>query len=48
MIKEKESERPMNKKKSRLLQELQVDFGLLTTLELTKKIILVIATMRNL
>ncbi|AAS41718.1 TPA: SDR family oxidoreductase [Bacillus pacificus] len=47
MIKEKESERPMNKKIA-VITGASSGFGLLTTLELTKKDYLVIATMRNL
>ncbi|PGZ55757.1 short-chain dehydrogenase [Bacillus anthracis] len=47
MIKEKESERPMNKKIA-VITGASSGFGLLTTLELAKKDYLVIATMRNL
>ncbi len=47
MIKEKESERPMNKKIA-VITGASSGFGLLTTLELAKKNYLVIATMRNL
>lgn len=47
MIKEKESERPMNKKIA-FITGASSGFGLLTTLELAKKDYLVIATMRNL
>ncbi|RAN78294.1 short-chain dehydrogenase [Bacillus sp. SRB_331] len=47
MIKEKESERPMNKKIA-IITGASSGFGLLTTLELAKKDYLVIATMRNL
>ncbi|TPV42303.1 SDR family oxidoreductase [Bacillus dicomae] len=47
MIKEKESERPMNKKIA-VITGASSGFGLLTTLELAKKDFLVIATMRNL
>lgn len=47
MIKEKESERPMNKKIV-VITGASSGFGLLTTIELAKKDYLVIATMRNL
>ncbi|MBE7103709.1 SDR family oxidoreductase [Bacillus cereus] len=47
MIKEKESERTMNKKIA-VITGASSGFGLLTTLELAKKDYLVIATMRNL
>ncbi len=47
MIKEKESERPMNKKIA-VITGASSGFGLLTTIELAKKDYLVIATMRNL
>jgi NAD(P)-dependent dehydrogenase (short-subunit alcohol dehydrogenase family) len=47
MIKEKESERTMNKKIA-VITGASSGFGLLTTLELVKKDYLVIATMRNL
>ncbi|MBE5106541.1 SDR family oxidoreductase [Bacillus thuringiensis] len=47
MIKEKERERPMNKKIA-IITGASSGFGLLTTLELAKKDYLVIATMRNL
>ena len=47
MIKEKESERPMNKKIA-VITGASSGFGLLTTLELAKKDYFVIATMRNL
>lgn len=47
MIKEKESERTMNKKIA-IITGASSGFGLLTTLELAKKDYLVIATMRNL
>lgn len=47
MIKEKESERPMNKKIA-VITGASSGFGLLTTLELAKKDYLVIATMRHL
>lgn len=47
MIKEKESEQPMNKKIA-VITGASSGFGLLTTLELAKKDYLVIATMRNL
>lgn len=47
MIKEKESERPMNKKMA-VITGASSGFGLLTTLELAKKDYIVIATMRNL
>ncbi|NSL67059.1 SDR family oxidoreductase [Bacillus toyonensis] len=47
MIKEKESERPMNKKIA-VITGASSGFGLLTTLELAKKDYIVIATMRNL
>lgn len=47
MIKEKESERQMNKKIA-VITGASSGFGLLTTLELAKKGYLVIATMRNL
>ncbi|KAA0766588.1 short-chain dehydrogenase [Bacillus sp. SH5-2] len=46
MIKEKESERPMNKKIA-VITGASSGFGLLTTLELAKKDYIVIATMRN-
>lgn len=47
MIKEKESERTMNKKTA-IITGASSGFGLLTTLELAKKDYFVIATMRNL
>ena len=47
MIKEKESERTMNKKIA-IITGASSGFGLLTTLELAKKDYFVIATMRNL
>lgn len=47
MIKEKESEQPMNKKIA-VITGASSGFGLLTTLELAKKDHIVIATMRNL
>lgn len=47
MIKEKESERTMNKKIA-VITGASSEFGLLTTLELAKKDYFVIATMRNL